>query len=266
MNIGGQVSRTTVALLTMGLIILTWGSYFIILQPKIERYKSQNEELNIQINNLNAEINTLTTEVADMKQEICTYKSHIIKLETEKKTLTNQTISLENEIETIRKFINDVQELEKYMLLGIEHMSTAYINEAYADAQYNEFCSCYDLELYSLAQYYADLMDVYYVYAQNEFEEAEAFFNQAKKYVPDDKYTELIDNYIKICEYAIKINSEMHQVGEYYSAACSCYDKQQWISGNKELEKGNKHLETRDDLVLDYNKYLANMEALLMDW
>jgi len=142
----------------------------------------------------------------------------------------------------------------------------ALINRGYAEAQHEEFLSCYEMGLYSLAASYARGMDVYYGYAYTSYMEALGFFRQAQQYAITNEQKEFITNYIKAIELVSQMMDELHQAGEYYETACNYYDQERWNAGNEALEEGNRHIEAHDALVDDYNSYLAKVEAALQSW
>lgn len=171
----------------------------------------------------------------------------------------NTIASLESQIENTRNF-------ERLLLKGMEYYEDGLVNVGYGGSNHDEFSTTYEGGFYLLAQGYANSMDIYYGYATNNFGHAKARFELARSYAPNEKYLHLIDNYINAAEYGRQIYSEMHQVGEYYASACNYYDQGLWSTGTEQLEEGNNHLAVRDNLVLIYNEYLANIDALLDTW
>ncbi|GAI09160.1 unnamed protein product, partial [marine sediment metagenome] len=171
-----------------------------------------------------------------------------------------------SEIATLKSYIENVQSFEKLLLKGISHQEDGLVNVGYGKSDYDDFSRNYEAGFYDAAQGYAESVDIFYGYAVNCFESAKARFEQARRYAPNDKYLQLIDNYINATECGRRLYNEMHQVGEYFASACNYYFQGLWSTGDKELEEGNIHLEAHDNLVPIYNEYLANIDTLLDDW
>ncbi|MFX0210244.1 MAG: hypothetical protein ACFFDT_29965 [Candidatus Hodarchaeota archaeon] len=172
----------------------------------------------------------------------------------------------ENTIKILETKLTDIQSFEYFLLFGIQRFGDGLVNTGYASSQYDEFSSSFDHELFILAQIYADNAAFYYGHTQGNYKLAEGYFKQAQKYSSDKIQQELIDSYIKICEYGIKMYDEMIQTCRYYSSACGYYDGNDWSLGNNMLELGNEHLKSFNNLLEKHNTYLTKIDTLLEDF
>ncbi|RLG57151.1 MAG: hypothetical protein DRN83_02535 [Hadesarchaea archaeon] len=171
----------------------------------------------------------------------------------------------DSEISSLQGQIEDTQNFEKLLLKGIGYQKDALVNQGRADSEYDAFSMNYKDGYYLMAETHAKSAQIYYDYAVSGFENAKIYFEQARNCAPNDKYTHLIDNYIGVAEYGVKLYNEMSQASKYFASACKYYAQGSLEAGDEASSTANEHMATYDNWVSVYNEYLANTDDLLDD-
>ena len=90
---------------------------------------------------------------------------------------------------------------------------------------------------------------------------AEGHFEQAIGNAPTDELKLLASLYMQHADYNAQLLSELHEACEYFSSACNYYYNDDYVTGGREIDRMNEHIEEHDRLVPLLNDIWADIEA-----
>lgn len=190
------------------------------------------------------------------QKEIKTYE---IEYNESKITIAKQNVEIIKLNNKIEKELNNIEQIE-YYLKGKQQVEKSFSDGYSAEEEYSNWGYLYD-EGYLLDSIpYCISARVFYSKANTHNQKAIQYFKKVNSTLI--RFNILASKYIMLLDKAIDINWAMYEACEYFESACSSYEKDNYVTGDSELEIGNRRINTRDNLVRSYNELYAEIELL----
>ena len=207
-------------------------------------------------------INLISNQFTSEKSSLETRLSEKEKLLADKESLIEEK---EKEIESTKTFY------ERYIKAS-NNFALATSNSAIADYYYYLASASYE----DAEASWQDTIDYcveareYYSLASQDYNNAEALFKKAKEIAPVGDWTNLVAKYELLMDSGSKIEMYMYEACEYFETAALKYS--QWsqyndnsykLAGDDAIEDMNAKIRAHDAEVPKFNKYLADINAIL---
>ena len=158
--------------------------------------------------------------------------------------------------------LKNTEEFIGFYYKAITEYNNGVFDRSIANYDFNSWGSYYDDGYFFDSITFCVHARDYYVTSNKYYQNAISYFEEANN-VAEDRYKELIDNYIKASNFAIDINWAKYEACEYYEVAADFYSKGFFESGNIELVKGNEKIVVEHDgMIKEYNYYLSKINVL----
>ena len=202
-------------------------------------------------------------------------EDQINQLSNEKNLLESKTILLgkkieekEGEIEGNINFFNTYTKAYTYVYMATSEGGMGDYYYQLASAAYNDATAPYQYTI----DYCVEARK-YYLEAHGDYNQGEALFKKAGNTAPDGRWKSLTEEYSLLMDSGSKIALYMYETCEYFEIAALKYGY--WVeykddayreAGDKSREKANEKIRLHDDEILLFNKYLAEINAIIETW
>ena len=186
---------------------------------------------------------------------------------SEKEIMKLQIESLENQKENLKEEIEESEtnriKYEKLMFKGTRKNVQGDYLYGYAAADFESASMYYDISYLEDAKIFYDSADTTYASSNNFYKEAEAYFEDAIEYAPNDDMKELAMLSKNESMYAALVTSALHQNCEYMSSACDAYNNGNYPIGDEQLDIANTFIDEHDSLIPSYENATTAINSLL---
>jgi len=182
----------------------------------------------------------------------CTYEKD--DLQQEINVLKNKTQELVMVNEELDNFHKNYNKATKEYMNGLFDMHLA-------SYQYSMWSYYYTNDYLDLAITNCEAARDLYTSSNSYYQKGIQYFKIANETAPEE-YGNLITTYVLASELIIDVNWEMYEACEYFEIAAGAYLNDDFDTGDSELEIANSKIRKHDNMVKEYNGYIAKIKVL----
>jgi len=232
--------------------LATWKDNY----SKLDEHATSLEE---QLNEANSKLTEYEKQISDLQGQINELKDQINELNAQLDDKNAQISILQGQLDNAQTNLDNLENLYENMKFGLFYARGARGLSEGGDWAYHIAGLHYDARSNSDAREYYLEAASYYKGAKQSYLKAEDYFKKALEYVEGDE-EELINNYLKVVQYGVKLTDAMYYAASYMADACYYYDIGDYENGDYYVDKANEQIKMYNSYLDTYNLYAEKID------